>query len=373
MRLRNVAVVAFAQAPIVARDEHAMAMEMLYPQVRRALAEAGVEREAIDYQVAGSADYVDGRPFGFVAALDVMGSWPAKQDLHLEMDAGFAAYYAWLRMQAGDCDTAIVCGHGKTSEGEPRRVLNLQLDPYYQAPIGLDPVSTAALQASAYMARTGVTDRDLAALAARRREAGARNPDAQVREPATAEALLATPWAVEPLRTGYLPPLGESAVCLVLAAEGRAERMCDRPAWIHGVDQRAEFQTLGARDLTRSASTRLAAAKALAMAGLDGAGAADVLELAAVTPVEELILLDALGLDPRVAGPPAVNPSGGPLAGNPLMMTGLIRLGEAFRQLSGRAGTHAVPGARRAVAHATNGHCLQQNLVWVLGDERRWP
>ncbi len=370
-RLRNVAVVGFAQAPIVARDEHAMASEMLYPQVRRALAECGVEREAIDYQVAGSSDYVDGRPFGFVAALDVMGSWPAKQDLHLEMDAAFAAHYAWVRMQTGECDTAIVCGYGKTSEGDLARILNLQLDPYYQAPIGLDAVSTAALQASAYMARTGTTDRDLAEIAARRRTAGARNPDAQLHDPATADELQATPWAVSPLRTGYLPPVGESAVCLVLAAEGKAEKMCDRPAWIQGVDHRIELQTLGARDLTRSASATLAAEKALAMAGMRSAHEADLLELAAVTPVEERVLAEALGLGTGDDGP-AVNPSGGPLAGHPFMMTGLVRIGEAFRQLSGRAGTHAVPAAKRAIAHATNGPCLQQNLFWVLGTERRW-
>ncbi len=370
-KLRNVAVVGFAQAPIVARDEHRTAQEMLYPQVRRALAECGVERREIDYQVAGSADYIDGRPFGFVAALDVMGAWPPTQDLHLEMDAAFAAYYAWLRMQADDCDTAIVCGYGKTSEGEPRRILNLQLDPYYQAAIGLDPIATGALQASQYMARTGTGDRDLAAIVARNRAAGARNPEAQVRDGASAEDLLATPWVVAPLRQGYLPPLGESAVCLVLAAEGKAEKMCDRPAWIHGVDQRIEMQTLGARDLSRSAGTKLAAEKALVMAGLSSAAGVDVVELSATNPAEELILCEALGIDAG-ASRPAINPSGGPLAGHPLMMTGLIRLGEAFRQLSGRAGDHAVAGATRAIAHASSGHCLQQNVVFVLGSERRW-
>ena len=370
-KLRNVAVVGFAQAPIVARDEHRIATEMLYEQVRAALAQCGVEREAIDYQAAGSADYLDGRPFGFVAALEVMGSWPAKPDLHLEMDASFAAYYAWLRIQTGDSDTALVCGYGKTSEGDPERVLNLQLDPYYQAAIGLDPTSTAALQASAWMARTGTTDRDLAALAARRRAAGARNPDAQLREPASAEDLAKTPWAVEPLRQGYLPPVGESAVCLILAAEGKAEKMCDRPAWIHGVDQRIELQTLGGRDLSGSAGARLATERALAMAGLAKAADVDVVELCATTPVEELVLCEAMELDPTGTRP-AINPSGGPLAGNPLMMTGLIRLGEAFRQLAGRADGHAVAGARRAIAHGAQGHCLQQNVVWVLGDQRRW-
>jgi acetyl-CoA acetyltransferase len=369
MALRNVAVVAFSQAPVVTRDEHRIAPEILYPEVRRALAQCGVERDAIDYQVSGSADYIDGRPFGFVTALDVMGSWPPKQDLHLEMDAAFAAHYAWIRMQAGDCDTALVCGYGKNSEGEPERVMNLELDPYYQAAIGLTPTATAALQASAFMARTGTGDRALAEVAARNRTAGARNPEALLREPATADALARTPWAIAPLRKGYLPPVGDSAVCLVLAADGKAEKMCDRPAWIHGVDQRVELQSLGARDLAQSAGGKLAAEKALGMAGLASARDADVIELSAATPAEELILRAALGLE---VSNPNVNPSGGPLCGHPIMMTGLIRLGEAFRQLSGRAGDHAVPGARRAIAHAAQGHCLQHNLFFVLGTERRW-
>jgi acetyl-CoA acetyltransferase len=370
-KLRNVAIVGFAQLPVVARDEHRTSTEMLYPVVRQALVECEVERDAIDYQIAGSVDYMDGRPFGFVAALDVMGSWPARQDLHLEMDAAFCAYYAWVRMQAGECDTAIVVGHGKTSEGEPDRVLNLQLDPYYQAAIGLDPTSTAALQASAYMARTGVTDRDLATVAARNRAAGARNADNQVRSAASADELMQTPWAVQPLRTGYLPPVGESATCMILAAEGTAEKLCDRPVWIHGVDHRTEMQTLGARDLSRSASAQLAGQKALAMGALRSAADADVVELYGVTPAEELIVAEALGISPQ-ASKPAVNPSGGPLCGHPIMSTGLIRMAEVFRQLSGRAGARAVPGARRGIAHAAQGHCLQQNIVWVLGTERRW-
>jgi acetyl-CoA acetyltransferase len=370
--LRNVAVVGFAQAPIVGGEQHLTASEMLYPQVQRALADCGVERGAIDYQIGGSSDFVDGRAFGFTQALDVMGAWPPVQDSHLETDASFAAHYAWMRIQTGASDTALVVGFGKSSEGDLDRVLNLQLDPFYQGAIGLDATSTAALHASAYMHRTGTTDRDLAVIAARNRTAGARNPDAQLRQVASAEELAATPWAVAPLRTGYLPPKGETAVCLVLAAEGKAESMCERPAWIHGVDHRIEMQTLGARDLTRSAGAKLAAERAMAMAGLRSLADVDVAELAAVTPVEELILCEALGIASDGTGP-VVNPSGGPLAGHPIMSTGLIRLGEVFRQLSGRAGDHAVAGAKRAIAHGAMGHCLQQNVVWILGTERRWP
>ena len=370
--LRNVAVVGFAQAPIVAHDAHRMSSEMLYPVVRQALAQCGVERDAIDYQTAGSADYIDGRPIGFVGALDVMGTWPPRQDSHLEMDAAFAAHYAWIRMQAGECDTAMVVGYGKVSEGDPERICNLQLDPYYLAPLGLGPMSTAALQASAYMARSGATDRDLAEIAARNRAAGARNPDAQLRDACSADDLQRTPWKVEPLREGYVPPIGESAVCLLLAAEGKAETMCKQPAWIAGVDQRAELQALGARDLTRSASTKLAAEKALAMAGVGSAAEVDCIETLSANPVEEMIVREALDLPPRGATKPVINASGGPIAGHPLMMSGLIRLGEAFRQLSGTADGHAVPNARRVLVHVSQGHCLQQNLVFVLGRERRW-
>jgi len=369
--LRNVAIVGFAQAPIVARDLHHTAQEMLYPQVQRALAQCGVGRDDIDYQVAGSADYIDGRPFGFVMALDVMGSWPPRQDLHLEMDAAFAAYYAWLRMQAGDCDTAIVCGYGKTSEGELTRVLNLQLDPFYHAAIGLDPIATAALQASAFMERTKKSDFDFAEVAARNRAAGARNEATLLREAVDPDALAASPWVTAPLRESYLAASGESAVCLVLAAEGKAESMCDRPVWIHGLDQRIELQTLGARDISRSAGAALATRKALEMAGLEAATECDVVELSAMNPAEEMILCEAMNLDVESESP-VLNPSGGPLCGHPMMMTGLIRLGEVFQQLSGRAGSHAVDGARLGLAHATSGHCLQQNLVFVCGSERRW-
>ena len=95
-----------------------------------------------------------------------------------------------------------------------------------------------------------------------------------------------------------------------------------------------------------------------------------MIELCSATPAEELILREAIGV--QAGDRPVLNPSGGPLCGHPLMMTGLMRLCEAFRQLAGRAGAHAVPNVRRAIAHAAQGHCLQQNLFFVLGSERRW-
>src|SRR5204863_8948787 len=172
-----------------------------------------------------------------------------------------------------------------------------------------------------------------------------------------------TPFKVAPLREGYLPRIGESATCLVLAAEGKAEKLCKNPAWIQGAHHIAELQTIGARDLTKSASAALAAKKAFARAGPGSAADVDLIELLAQNPAQEMIVLEALGLDPKNPKP-VVNPSGGALCADPIMSTGLIRLGEVFHRVSA--------GGGRAIAHGTQGHCLQQNIVWVLGAERRW-
>ena len=88
-------------------------------------------------------------------------------------------------------------------------------------------------------------------------------------------------------------------------------------------------------------------------------GRIEIAELHAQFSHEELILAEALGLN----GDTAINPSGGPLASNPVMSAGLIRIGEVAPPHHGRRGVH------RGVAHATSGPCLQQNLVCVLEGE----
>jgi acetyl-CoA acetyltransferase len=83
-----------------------------------------------------------------------------------------------------------------------------------------------------------------------------------------------------------------------------------------------------------------------------------VAELHAPFTHQQLILRSALRLGTDVT----VNPSGGALAANALMVAGLVRIGEAARRIwSGEA--------KRALAHATSGPCLQQNLVCVMEGE----
>ena len=130
--------------------------------------------------------------------------------------------------------------------------------------------------------------------------------------------LLAEPLFCDPLRRHDCAPVSDGAAAIVLAAGDRARSVADRPAWITGFQHRTDAQALGVRDLTRSPS----AAAAGEAAGVEGV---DTAEVYAPFSHQEPILRRELGLDESVT----VNPSGGPLCGNPMFSAGLVRIGEA--------------------------------------------
>lgn len=348
--MREVAIVSFAQTPSVRCETERNEVEMLMPVIAEAIEASGIPRKEIGFTVSGSCDYIAGQPFAFVSGIDAVGPWPPINESHVEMDGAFALYEAWVKLQTGEADSALVYAFGKSSMGDIAEVLTLQLDPYYVAPLWPDAIDLAALQARALLDRGRATERAMAEVAARSRRRALDNANAQVRGDFDVDVLLEEPYLVAPLRKHDCPPISDGAAAVVLAADNLARARCRRPAWIRGIDHRIESHALGARDLTRSISTEVAGAKAGALDGTP-----DVAELHAPFSHQELILRDALRLAPSVA----VNPSGGALAANAVMVAGLIRLGEAAARIHSG-------DARRALAHATSGPCLQQNLVCVL-------
>ncbi|MFF5958506.1 thiolase domain-containing protein [Streptomyces luteogriseus] len=349
-RDREIAVVAFAQTAHRRTSEELSEVEMLMPVLHEVLDRTGLKTADIDFTCSGSSDYLAGRAFSFTLALDGVGAWPPISESHVEMDGAWALYEAWTKLLTGDADTALVYSYGKSSPGSVRDVLTRQLDPYYVAPLWPDSVALAALQAQALIDAGDTDEPALAAVASRNREAATTNPHAQLRGPVPQGDYL-----VQPLRTGDCPPIGDGAAAVILAAGDRARDLCDRPAWIRGIDHRIEAHGLGVRDLTDSPSTRLAAERAGAFER-----PVDTAELHAPFTAQEVVLRKALRLGEDVD----VNPSGGALAANPIMAAGLIRIGEAAARIHRGA-------SDRALAHATSGPCLQQNLVAVLEGERR--
>lgn len=349
----EVAVVGFAQTPQVAETTGTTnGVEMLVPIFQQLFADTGLDRREVGFWCSGSSDYLAGRAFSFVSAVDAIGALPPIIESHVESDAAWALYEAWLKIRTGEVDTALVYGFGKSSAGELRRVLALQTDPYLVAPLWPDAISLAALQARAGIDAGRWSEKEMAEVAARARQAGAGNPNAQLREPLEASTLLDAPYLADPLRPHDCAPITDGAAAIVLAAAHRAPDLCVRPAWITGIEHRVDSPAFGARDLTRSPSAAAAGHAALGKAGAEGI---QVAELAAPFTSQELLLRRELGLGDHTE----INPSGGPLCGNPMFSGGLVRIGEAAARV--HAGT-----AERVLAHASNGPLLQQNLICVM-------
>jgi acetyl-CoA acetyltransferase len=345
----DIAIVAVAQTPSYRRFDDSEPL-MIMSCVNDLLARTGLDRQEIGFTIAGSCDYLSGLPFAFIQNIDGVGAWPPVYESHVEMDGAFALFEGWLRLMLGDIDLALVSGSGKSSPGSPRHMFPLQTDPYTMAPLGLDYISLAGLQANALVQSGKATERDFAEVVARSRKAGLSNPYAQVANDMSVDELLAKPYYSSPLRLHDVPPISDGAAAMIIARGDRARELTKNPVWIRSIEHRMESHYPGLRDLTSSVSTRSAAEAAGVFDG-----PVDVAELMVNYSHEEIILREALGLGPDAV----VNPSGGPLCGHPVMATGLVRIIEvAQRIMSGEA--------RRGVAHASSGPALQQNLVCVL-------
>lgn len=317
MSVRDIAVVGFAHAPHVRRtDGTTNGVEMLMPCFAQLYDELGITKADIGFWCSGSSDYLAGRAFSFISAIDSIGAVPPINESHVEMDAAWALYEAYIKLLTGEVDTALVYGFGKSSAGTLRRVLTHE----QMARVAFDSFTNA------------------------------RRVDS-VEPPITVGELLARPFFADPLRRHDIAPITDGAAAVVLAADNRARELRENPAWITGIEHRIESPALGARDITESPSTKLAAK--IATGG--HTGDIDVAEIHGPFTHQHLIVAEAI----RIPGKTKVNPSGGPLAANPMFAAGLERIGFAAQHIWDGS-------ARRVLAHATSGPALQQNLVAVM-------
>ncbi len=349
--MQQIAIVAYQQSDCVSWAGATNEVELIMPVLRRVFDQVGLANaQDVDFVCSGSCDYLQGAAFAFVAGVDALGAVPPIKESHVEMDAAWALYESMLKIRMGHAKSALIYGFGKSSPGELPIVLSQQLDPYYLAPQWVDTISLAAMQARLMLDQGLITERDMAEVVARSRSNALNNPHAQLSGDISVDELLAQETYVSPLRKSDCPPVSDGASAVIICTVEQAVEWGVPYAIISGIDHRIESHNLAMRDLTDSVSTRQAAQGA-GMAG----GSVDVAELYAPFSHQEIILTRALGLGENTR----VNPSGGVLAGNLMMASGLSRIGEVFNRITSGE-------ARRGIAHATSGPCLQHNLVTVV-------
>ncbi|SDH14379.1 thiolase family protein [Agrococcus jejuensis] len=233
-----------------------------------------------------------------------------------------------------------------------------------------------AALARAYMAETGLTARQIAAVSAKNHVHSVDNERSHFRKPFTVDEVLAARPLAPPLTVPMCSPVTDgAAAALVVSAEVAATL----PAPIRvlaTVVGTGTDRELGDWD---AHITRRVSARAFEEAGV-GPDAVDVAELHDATAFAEVLQAEMIGLFERGAGGAAaeagessiggrlpINTSGGlESKGHPLAATGLGQLFELTEQLRGRAGSRQVEGARIALAENGGGFHKGEDAVTAI-------
>ena len=381
--MENTAIVGIAMTAIEANKVTDTFADMAWEAVNKALDDAGMTIDDVDNVVTTSNDFWDGRTISCMAVSDASGA-SKKNASCVEGDGTFGAFYGLTRILSGAYGTTLVTAHSKGSESVSSLITNAAFDPIYERTLGMDMVTASAMQANAYMHRTGTTSRQLASVSVKNHGNARHNRLAQLPMEITIEDVLNSEVVADPLHKLDCSPVSDACCAIIIAEESRVARCRSRPVWIKGVSFCSDAYHLGDRDLSRVPSLEKAAKKTYTMAGIsDPRREIDVAEVYDAFTYQELMWIEGLGLanDGKagslvekgtfdIKGDMPVNPSGGLLSGHPVIAAGLIRIAEVVRQLRGEAGGYQVDGASTGVAQGVNGLCGQSHCVWVLSREK---
>lgn len=350
-------------------------VDLIVEAVREAVADAGIEKDAIDGVFVKMANAAPGILYGQKVS-EALGLRPS---IGCALDQGGAANiglitYAALAIEAGMIETALVC-YGDTARTGSHAV--------YHRPRGDDAImgwySTAAgyaLLHQAYRQRYGARDEHFGAVAVAARRHGAQNPRAHLRAPLSMEDYLAAPFVVDPLRRDDCCLVSDGGAAVLLMSAERAWRTGNaRAVPILGLGQAQESWEVHLRpDLLRT-KAEASADMAFSRAGIgrDEISVAQIYDCFTVTVLQTL---EDYGLAPRgQAGEKALaeglgvdgwlpfNTSGGLLSesGTP----GLQLVIEAARQMRGEAGLQ-VKSPRYGLV-SNQGGTMHTHATMILG------
>jgi acetyl-CoA C-acetyltransferase len=364
--------------------------ELAWEAARAALGSCELTLDDVDAVCLTSApDAFDGVHMKGEYLSDGAGAW-GKPCIRTYVGGGsgvFVGIQAWYTVASGMADVALVVAEEKMSSTQPhpQGAFLTIFDSVLERPLGPNLLWIFALEMNRYMTVHGLDKRDIASVAVKNKRNAADHPSALLgRAEITVEDVLASETLAWPVQRLDVSPISDGAVALVVAAEGVAERLTDKPVWIEGVGWNLDTAYWTNRDLVFPEYVANAARMAYEMAGVTEprkqihvAEPYDPFDYKELHHLEGLLLFDR-GKAPEAARDGVLNrdgdlpscPSGGLLGvGNPIAAAGLMKLAELFWQLRGEAGARQVPGTpQRGVAQAW-GDLMQVGTVVVLGTD----
>jgi acetyl-CoA acyltransferase len=371
----------FAKSPLTLRELAAQA-------VSAALEDAGVAVEQIE------AAYVGNAVAGLVTGQEMIRGQVMLRPIGVQgipifnvenacASSSSALHLAWQSVASGQHEVALCLGAEKLTH-EDKTVgmaaigtavdVELRVE-RAEARAGDSPRSLFmdiyADMARDYMARSGASVNDFAAVVVKNQHNGGLNPRAQYGRDLSIEQVLSSRVVVEPLTLLMCSPISDGAAAVVLVSERAAGRLGARGPRIRASVVRSGY--VHDKSDPTAGSVAHAARAALEQAGV-GPDDLSCVELHDASAPAELIIYEQLGLAPPGGGPELlasgrtalggalpVNTSGGLLSkGHPIGATGVAQVCEASWQLRGVAGARQVPGARVALTQNGGG--------WLEGD-----
>lgn len=367
------------------RHTEASVQELAAAAFRDALADAGLERDAVEATIVASVpEYHRQRSLAGVIH-EHLGLAPRPTWLvEGACASGSAAIRsAWMAIRSGVHDVVAVIGAQKMTELSTEEILALMGrvgDAQWESCFGATFPGYYALFARRHMHEYGTTRAQLTSVAVKNHHYGAQNPLAMFRKAITAEKADASDEVASPLRVYDCCANADGAACVILASESRAKRMAKPPVWLAGMGAATASTSLSGRaSLTGIPSAQRAAASAYAMAGVDAArirvaDVHDCFSIAEIMAYEDLGFCKpghggAFVAEKRswIGGSVPVNVDGGLKAkGHPVGATGVSMTCEIAKQLRGEAGVRQVPGADVGLTHNVGGigqYCFVQVLT----------
>ena len=356
------------------RRSDATVQELAFEAFRTALADAGINRDAIDASViAAVPEYHKQRSVAGVVQ-EYLGLNPKPTWLtEVACASGSAAIRtAWMAIRSGVHQVVAVIGCQKMTELETAEILALMGrvgEVQWESVFGTTFPAYYAMFANRHMYEFGTTREQLLEVAVKNHHYGSMNPNALFRKEITLEKALASEPVASPFCVYDCCANADGAACLILAAEDTARDVGKNVVWLDGLGcATASMSVLRRPNLVGLPSAQEAARQAYEMAGVS-AHDVDVAEVHDCFTIAEIMAYEDLGFCAKGEGGPfiaerrsyiggdvAVNVDGGLKAkGHPIGATGVSMAYEIVSQLRGEAGARQVPDAGIGLTHNVGG------------------
>jgi len=372
--------------------------EIAYTVARMAIKDAGIDKNEIGAVLC--AQHIMSNPDNDYNTEMVFGRLPEAIGAHgckvtCMTSSGGASSFSIRKtaegiLRSGETDTVLVVHAQRFSQfaaNEQAKYFSVAgSDVEWEVPYGMTYNSLAAIVTQGYMAYTGATIEQVAAVCVACRKWALLQPNAMFNnKEITVEKVVNARMVSYPLTTLMCNVLGDGGGAYIMTTAEKARKVCDKPVYVLGESSQYSHRTITRskqKDPGKMGDDLAVTAKvAYERSGL-GPEDMDIFEIYGSYPVISLIVMDALGIpDERTSGELVEAGETGPGGKYPVSTNGeAMSFGhtgtgvgfstfvESVRQLQGKAGKAQVDGAKFLIENCGGGAFMDCHFT-VMGND----